>query len=191
MPARAPALPVRFHAAVEDWFAATFAAPTLAQEKGWPKIQAGKHTLVFAPTGSGKTLAFLLPIIQRLAGRGKTRALVLAPTRELAIQIEANAKAYGRPSGLRTVAVVGGESLSRQINALRAGVDILVATPGRLLDLLNQRRLSLADIKYFVLDEADRMLDMGFIHDVKRIISKLPAQRQTRLRQCRHTLQTR
>jgi ATP-dependent RNA helicase RhlE len=134
-----------------------------------------------AETGSGKTLAFLLPTIERLRAHGPTRMLVLAPTRELALQIEANAKIYGRRAGLRTVAVVGGQSLPSQIKALRAGVDILVATPGRLNDLIERGSVQLKTIEVFVLDEADRMLDMGFLPQVRRIIQHLPRKRQTML----------
>jgi len=134
-----------------------------------------------AETGSGKTMAFLLPIIQRLNSHGPTSALVFAPTRELALQIEANAKSHGRAAGLRTVAVVGGESLPKQVKAMRAGVDILVATPGRLNDLIERGLVPLRTIKVLVLDEADRMLDMGFLPQVRRIIRHLPGKRQTML----------
>ena len=155
--------------------------PTEIQTKTVPLALAGRNIVASAETGSGKTLAFLLPIIQRLGGHGKTRALVLAPTRELAIQIEANAKDYGRGSGLRTVAVVGGESLSRQINALRTGVDILVATPGRLNDLIERGSVDLRHVETLVLDEADRMLDMGFLPQVRRIMRYVPIKRQSML----------
>ncbi|HZM87920.1 MAG TPA: DEAD/DEAH box helicase [Blastocatellia bacterium] len=153
--------------------------PTEIQTKTIPHAIAGRDIMGSAETGSGKTLAFLLPIIQRLSGHGLTRALVLAPTRELALQIEANANLYGRASGLRTVAVVGGESLPRQIKALRTGVDILVATPGRLNDLIERGAVPLKAIEIVVLDEADRMLDMGFLPQVRRIIKQLPRKRQT------------
>jgi ATP-dependent RNA helicase RhlE len=155
--------------------------PTEIQTKTIPHALTGRNIMASAETGSGKTLAFLLPIIQRLGGPGRTRALVLAPTRELALQIEGNAKSYGRTSGLRTVAVVGGESLPRQVKALRLGVDILVATPGRLNDLIEQGSVPLKEIEVLVLDEADRMLDMGFLPQVKRIIRRLPTKRQTLL----------
>jgi ATP-dependent RNA helicase RhlE len=155
--------------------------PTEIQTKTIPRAIAGRDIMASAETGSGKTLAFLLPIIQRLSGPGPTRALILAPTRELALQIEANAKTYGRTSGLRTVAVVGGESLPRQIRALRTGVDILVATPGRLNDLIERGSVPLKAIEVLVLDEADRMLDMGFLPQVRRIIKHLPRKRQTML----------
>ncbi|MFY9574948.1 MAG: DEAD/DEAH box helicase [Blastocatellia bacterium] len=155
--------------------------PTEIQTKTIPHALAGRNIMASAETGSGKTLAFLLPIIQRLNGHGVTRALVLAPTRELALQIEANAKLYGRAHGLRTVAVVGGESLPGQIRALRGGIDILVATPGRLNDLLERGSVSLKAIEVLVLDEADRMLDMGFLPQVRRIIKHVPHKRQTML----------
>jgi ATP-dependent RNA helicase RhlE len=155
--------------------------PTEIQTKTIPHALAGRNIMASAETGSGKTLAFLLPIIQRLSGPGLTRALVLAPTRELALQIEATAKIYGRTAGLRTVAVVGGESLPRQIKALRTGVDILVATPGRLNDLIERGSVPLKAIEVLVLDEADRMLDMGFLPQVRRIVKHIPTKRQTML----------
>jgi len=155
--------------------------PTEIQTKTIPHALAGRNIMASAETGSGKTVAFLLPIIQRLGRPGPTRSLVLAPTRELALQIEANAKSYGRPAGLRTVAVVGGENLPRQVKALRAGADILVATPGRLNDLIERGSVPLKAIEVLVLDEADRMLDMGFLPQVRRIIRHLPAKRQTML----------
>jgi ATP-dependent RNA helicase RhlE len=155
--------------------------PTEIQTKTVPQALAGRNIMASAETGSGKTLAFLLPIIQRLSRRGTMRALVLAPTRELALQIEANAKKYGRTAGLLSVAVVGGESAPRQIKALRAGVDILVATPGRLNDLIERDSVSLKATEVLVLDEADRMLDMGFLPQVRRIIRHLPKKRQTML----------
>ena len=152
--------------------------PTEIQTKTMPLALAGRNIVASAETGSGKTLAFLLPIIQRLGGHGATRALVLAPTRELAIQIEATAKVYGKTAGLRTVAVVGGESLPRQIKALRGGVDILVATPGRLNDLIERGSVDLRHVEVLVLDEADRMVDMGFLPQVRKIIRHVPAKRQ-------------
>ena len=153
--------------------------PTEIQSKTIPLAIAGRDIMGSAETGSGKTLAFLLPIIHRLRRSGTTRALVLAPTRELALQIETNAKIFGQPAGLRTVAVVGGESLPKQIKALRAGVDILVATPGRLNDLIERRSVQLGAVEMLVLDEADRMLDMGFLPQVRRIIKHVPRKRQT------------
>ncbi|HKV39883.1 MAG TPA: DEAD/DEAH box helicase [Blastocatellia bacterium] len=155
--------------------------PTEIQEKTIPNALAGRDVMASAETGSGKTIAFLLPIIERLKAPGPARALVLAPTRELAIQIETTAKSYGRPFGLRTVAVVGGESLPKQIRALGSGVDIIVATPGRLNDLIQRGSVRLKSIEVLVLDEADRMLDMGFLPQVRRIIHQLPRKRQTML----------
>jgi len=155
--------------------------PTEIQTKSIPHALAGRDLMATAETGSGKTLAFLLPIIQRLNRPGATRALVLAPTRELALQIEANAKIYGAPARLRTAAVVGGQNLQKQTRALRNGVDILVATPGRLNDLIERASVPLKAIDVLVLDEADRMLDMGFLPQVRRIIKHLPKARQTML----------
>jgi ATP-dependent RNA helicase RhlE len=155
--------------------------PTEVQAKAIPPALAGRNIMASAETGSGKTAAFLLPIIERLQRPGKARALVLAPTRELALQIEANAKSYSQAARLRTVAVVGGESLSKQIKALSSGVDIIIATPGRLNDLIERGTVPLTAIEVLVLDEADRMLDMGFLPQVRRIIRHLPAQRQTLL----------
>ncbi len=137
-----------------------------------------------AQTGTGKTAAFVLPIVQMLsanAGKRRIRVLVLAPTRELAAQIDEEFGKFSQDSPLRHVAIFGGVGQQPQVNAVRRGVDILVATPGRLLDLMNQRIIHLNQVEYLVLDEADRMLDMGFIHDVKRIIKQVPKKRQTML----------
>ena len=136
-----------------------------------------------AQTGTGKTAAFVLPILERLqtGKRGKPRALVLSPTRELAEQTHVVFQALGRFVGLRSLSIYGGVSSQPQIKALRAGVDILVACPGRLLDLLGQRALNLSGIEVLVLDEADQMFDMGFLPDIRRILTALPAQRQTML----------
>jgi superfamily II DNA/RNA helicase len=155
--------------------------PTVIQTKVIPQALAGRNLIASAETGSGKTAAFMLPIIERLENPGSLRALVLAPTRELAIQIETHAKQYSRTAKLRTLAVVGGESLSKQMNALRAGVDILIATPGRMNDLLERGAVRLKEIQIFVLDEADRMLDMGFLPQVRQITRLLPRKRQTML----------
>ena len=155
--------------------------PTEIQRTSIPLALRGSNILATAETGSGKTAAFLLPMIERLATPGKLRALILAPTRELAIQIEANARAFGRPFGLRSTAVVGGESLARQVRILSGGLDILVATPGRLNDLLERRSVRLRDIEVLVLDEADRMLDMGFLPQVRQILRSVPTRRQTML----------
>lgn len=164
-----------------------YTEPTPVQEQAIPHVLAGKDLIGCAQTGTGKTAAFALPILQRLASgnqnrqRGAIRALVLTPTRELAAQIGDSFAVYGRHTGLRHTVIYGGVGQQPQVQALRRGVDILVATPGRLLDLLNQGAVRLNMIEVFVLDEADRMLDMGFIQDVRRVIKALPARRQTLL----------
>ncbi len=160
-----------------------YTTPTPIQEQAIPAILQQRDLLGCAQTGTGKTAAFAIPLLQLMHSRQQQRrhirALVLTPTRELAIQIEESFKAYGRFLHLKHLVIFGGVSQVPQVNALRQGIDILVATPGRLLDLMSQGHLSLRDIEFFVLDEADRMLDMGFVHDVKRVIAKLPAKRQT------------
>jgi ATP-dependent RNA helicase RhlE len=163
-----------------------YSSPTPIQEKAIPFILSGKDLLGCAQTGTGKTAAFAIPILQLLSkphavkiGDKPIRALILTPTRELAIQIEESFRAYGKKLRLKHLVVFGGVSQVPQTNALERGTDILVATPGRLLDLINQGFINLKDIEIFVLDEADRMLDMGFVHDVKRVITKLPQKRQT------------
>lgn len=162
--------------------------PTPIQEQAIPHVLAGRDLLGCAQTGTGKTAAFALPILQRLvegqapqsqAARRPIRVLVLTPTRELAAQIDESFATYGRHLRLRHTVIFGGVSQRPQEQALAAGPDILVATPGRLLDLCSQGKVSLRDLQIFVLDEADRMLDMGFIHDVRRIIALLPERRQT------------
>ncbi len=161
--------------------------PTPIQAQAIPQLLAGKDLLGIAQTGTGKTAAFALPILQSLAARQDrpgpraTRALVLAPTRELAIQIGEAFRIYGRHLPLRHAVIYGGVGQKPQVDALRRGVDILVATPGRLLDLMQQRHLRLDLATHFVLDEADRMLDMGFIRDVRKIAAALPRRRQTLL----------
>ena len=163
-----------------------YTKPTPIQEKAIPFILAGRDLLGCAQTGTGKTAAFAIPMLQLLSkphaqkpGQKNIRALILTPTRELAIQIEESFNAYGRKLRLKNLVVFGGVSQVPQTNALERGTDILVATPGRLLDLISQGYISLKDVEIFVLDEADRMLDMGFVHDVKRIITKLHQKRQT------------
>ncbi len=163
-----------------------YTTPTPIQEQAIPILLAKQDLLGCAQTGTGKTAAFAIPILQLLheerhedKGNKKIKALILTPTRELAIQIDESFEAYGKHCNLRHMVIFGGVSQLAQTNALKKGVDILVATPGRLLDLMNQGFISLHHIKFFVLDEADRMLDMGFIHDVKKVIAKLPAKRQT------------
>jgi ATP-dependent RNA helicase RhlE len=158
--------------------------PTPIQQQAIPHVLAGRDLLGCAQTGTGKTAAFALPILQRLAStapRGKKaiRVLVLTPTRELAAQIGESFSTYGRHLRFRHTVIFGGVGQLNQERALSAGPEILVATPGRLLDLASQGKVSLRDLEIFVLDEADRMLDMGFIHDVRRVIALLPAQRQT------------
>ncbi len=161
--------------------------PTPVQEKSIPVILQKRDLLGCAQTGTGKTAAFVLPILQLMheekqkaeQSQHKIKALILTPTRELAIQIGESIRAYGRYLPLRHHVIFGGVSQHSQVQAIRRGVDILVATPGRLLDLMQQGHVTLRDIQFFVLDEADRMLDMGFVHDVKRIITRLPSKRQT------------
>ncbi len=162
-----------------------YTTPTPIQEKAIPPALAGRDVFGCAQTGTGKTAAFVLPILQHLAadgprhGQRPIRALVLTPTRELAAQIGESAATYGSHLQLKHTVIYGGVKQGRQVETLRRGIDVLVACPGRLLDLMNQKIIDLSGIEYFVLDEADRMLDMGFIHDVRRIIAKLPKQRQT------------
>lgn len=161
-----------------------YSIPTPIQAQAIPHILAGRDLLGCAQTGTGKTAAFALPILQRLIqkprGEGrKLRVLVLTPTRELASQIGDSFRTYGRYTGVRHAVIFGGVSQGPQVQALRSGVDVLVATPGRLVDLMEQGFVHLQGIETFVLDEADRMLDMGFIHDVRRVTTKLPSRRQT------------
>jgi ATP-dependent RNA helicase RhlE len=163
--------------------AENYREPTPIQAKAIPLILSGRDVLGVAQTGTGKTAAFGLPLLQRLAADRNAyhphtaRALILAPTRELAIQIHDSLRTYGRHLGLRLAIVVGGVSQNRQVDSLRRGVDILVATPGRLLDLTNQKLVNLGSATALVIDEADRMFDMGFIRDVRRIVAMLPRQR--------------
>jgi ATP-dependent RNA helicase RhlE len=160
-----------------------YTIPTPIQQQAIPQVLQGRDLLGCAQTGTGKTAAFAIPILQRLYTQQKNqpgiKALILTPTRELAIQIDESFAAYGRYTGIRHTVIFGGVSQVSQVNTLRRGVDVLVATPGRLLDLMSQGYIRLDQLKIFVLDEADRMLDMGFIHDVKKVIAKLPQQRQT------------
>ncbi|MHB1177958.1 MAG: DEAD/DEAH box helicase [Daejeonella sp.] len=163
-----------------------YTTPTPIQEQSIPIILERKDLLGCAQTGTGKTAAFAIPILQILEG-GKIydkgpraiKCLILTPTRELAIQIGESFAAYGRHTGMRHTVIFGGVSQGSQVSALKNGIDILIATPGRLLDLINQKFVHLHYLKIFVLDEADRMLDMGFINDVKKIITKIPQKRQT------------
>lgn len=163
-----------------------YSEPTPIQEQAIPLLLKGRDVLASAQTGTGKTAAFAIPIIQHLhkqgdTGRAKPRiqSLIVTPTRELAIQIGESFADYGKYTKIKNTVIYGGVKQMKQTRRLQAGVDVLVATPGRLLDLMDQGYISLRDIKYFVLDEADRMLDMGFIHDIKRIIAQLPKDRQS------------
>ena len=163
-----------------------YTTPTPIQEQAIPFILQHRDLLGCAQTGTGKTAAFAIPILQLLfedrqkhKEQKSIKALILTPTRELAIQISESFTAYGKHTGLKNLVIFGGVSQNPQVDALRRGVDILIATPGRLLDLMNQRFVHLDHIKMLILDEADRMLDMGFVHDVKKIIAKVPANRQT------------
>jgi ATP-dependent RNA helicase RhlE len=164
-----------------------YTTPTPIQTQAIPAVLNGGDLLAGAQTGTGKTAGFTLPILQRLMTTpGKTskravRALVLTPTRELAAQVEESVVTYGKYTGLNSMAMFGGVSINPQIGQLRRGVDILVATPGRLLDHLQQKTVDLSHVEILVLDEADRMLDMGFIHDIKRVLAILPKQRQNLL----------
>jgi ATP-dependent RNA helicase RhlE len=174
--------PIRHALAAEN-----YTEPTPIQAEAIPLILSGRDVLGIAQTGTGKTAAFGLPLLQRLAaerlpaGPHTARALILAPTRELAVQIHDSLTVYGRNLRLRHAVVLGGVNQSRQVEALRRGVDVLVATPGRLLDLVKQKHLRLDAVALFVIDEADRMFDMGFIRDVRRIVSQLPRRRQSML----------
>jgi len=160
-----------------------YTTPTPIQERSIPDILQGRDFLGCAQTGTGKTAAFSIPILQNLSknkiSNNHIKALILTPTRELAIQIEENINAYGKYLPLKQLVIFGGVKQGNQEAALKKGVDILVATPGRLLDFIAQGIISLKNLEIFVLDEADRMLDMGFVHDVKRVIKLLPQRRQT------------
>jgi ATP-dependent RNA helicase RhlE len=164
-----------------------YTTPTPIQEQAIPPVLNGDDMLGCAQTGTGKTAAFSLPLIQRLHEAGPAhpakaiRALILTPTRELALQIGDSIKSYGRHTNIKHTVIFGGVGQVPQVQQIRNGVDILVATPGRLLDLMNQGLLSLKHIETFILDEADRMLDMGFIHDVRKVIAQIPTKRQTLL----------
>ncbi|MEW6169365.1 MAG: DEAD/DEAH box helicase [Pseudomonadota bacterium] len=166
-----------------------YSTPTPIQSRAVPEVLAGRDLLAAAQTGTGKTAAFTLPMLHRLHAtprttgeRRRVRALVLVPTRELAAQVDESVRTYGRHlPALRTVLIFGGVGIGPQIDALRRGADIVVATPGRLLDHLGQGTVDLSQVELFVLDEADRMLDMGFIRDIRKLIGRLPAQRQNLL----------
>jgi ATP-dependent RNA helicase RhlE len=163
--------------------------PTPIQSKAIPAVLDGADLMAAAQTGTGKTAGFTLPILQTLSTRNtglsltrfKTRALILTPTRELAVQVHESVRTYGKHLPLRSAAIFGGVGIGPQAKALRAGADIVVATPGRLLDHINQRSADLSGVEILVLDEADRMLDMGFIHDIRKILALLPRQKQSLL----------
>jgi ATP-dependent RNA helicase RhlE len=163
-----------------------YTTPTPIQLQAIPVACGGRDLLGIAQTGTGKTAAFAIPILEQLSkrplirgGKKPIRALVLTPTRELAIQVEEAFSDYGKYTGLSHVVIFGGVKQAQQTNRLKLGTDVLIATPGRLLDLINQKYIQLGQIEHFVLDEADRMLDMGFIHDIKRILPLLPQKKQT------------
>ncbi|MDR2240759.1 MAG: DEAD/DEAH box helicase [Zoogloeaceae bacterium] len=163
-----------------------YTAPTPIQAQAIPLVLQGRDLMAAAQTGTGKTAAFTLPLLQLLGSRpararGKPRALVLTPTRELAAQVEESVRVYGHYLPLKTALVFGGVGMAPQIKALKAGVDVLVATPGRLLDHVGQKTADLSAVEILVLDEADRMLDMGFIHDIRKILALLPKQKQSLL----------
>jgi len=167
-----------------------YTVPTPIQVQAIPVILAGRDLLGAAQTGTGKTAGFALPLLQRLAPKSSTsfsparhpvRCLIVTPTRELALQVEESVRTYGRYMKLKSACIYGGVGMQQQIDALRSGVDVVVATPGRLLDHVQQKTVDLRQVEILVLDEADRMLDMGFIHDIRRILALLPASRQNLL----------
>lgn len=164
-----------------------YVSPSPIQEQSIPSVLQGRDMIGCAQTGTGKTAAFAIPIIQNIyqqknkSSKRQIQSLILTPTRELAVQIKESFVSYGRYTNLKCCAIFGGVSQNPQTQALRRGVDVLIATPGRLNDLINQGQVNLKNVKMFVLDEADRMLDMGFIHDVKKIIACIPKERQTLL----------
>ena len=167
-----------------------YTQPTPIQAQAIPVVLAGRDLLGAAQTGTGKTAGFTLPLLQKLVEKANTshsparhpvRALIITPTRELAAQVEESVRTYGKYTSLKSALVYGGVGMQPQVDALRRGVDILVATPGRLLDHVQQKTVDLRQVQILVLDEADRMLDMGFIHDIRRILALLPAQRQNLL----------
>ncbi|HWD20974.1 MAG TPA: DEAD/DEAH box helicase [Verrucomicrobiae bacterium] len=184
MPFRALGLQDNILKAIQE---AGYTEPTPIQSAAIPLIMAGHDLIGIAQTGTGKTAAFVLPILAKITGGGRgsspraIRALIVAPTRELAAQIDENVRAYARHLPLAATTIYGGVSERPQIDALRRGVDLLVATPGRLLDLMNRRLCHFAQLDFLVLDEADRMLDMGFLPDIRRIVKALPLKRQTLL----------
>jgi len=176
--------PFTFHVQINSGIsAAGYSIPTPIQLRAIPPILDGRDVVALAQTGTGKTAAFVLPILQRLINgpRGKLRALIIAPTRELAEQTHIAITALGRRTGLRSLAIYGGVGVQPQIKGLRAGADIVVACPGRLLDLMGQRLVNLGTVETLVMDEADEMFDMGFLPAIRRILAALPKARQTLL----------
>jgi len=176
--------PFKFHSSITAGIKALgYTTPTPIQDQAIPPVLAGRDVMGLAQTGTGKTAAFVLPILERLlqGPRGRVRALIIAPTRELAEQIHVAIVTLGRDTRLRSVTIYGGVGVNPQIQKLRAGVEIVVACPGRLLDHLNQKTIDLSHVEVLVLDEADRMFDMGFLPDIRRIIKHVPAKRQTLL----------
>ncbi len=170
---------------VQGILATGYSAPTEIQAEAIPIVIAGKDMIGCAQTGTGKTAAFVLPILNRISAaskkKKKLRALVVTPTRELAMQIDAAVKGYGRFTRVKSIAVYGGSPIDKQIRFIKTGVDVIAATPGRLIDLINRGVIDLSSIETLVLDEADRMLDMGFVNDIKKIIARTPKDRQTLL----------
>ena len=162
-----------------------YTSPTPIQEQAIPAAMNGRDVIGCAQTGTGKTAAFVLPMLNRLSKSKRPnrvpRALVITPTRELALQVEESVRTYGRFTSLRSQTIYGGVNIDQQIKRLRRGVDIVVATPGRLLDHLNRRTIDLSSVEVMVLDEADRMLDMGFINDIRKIVARVPGKRHTML----------
>ena len=164
-----------------------YTTPTPIQKQAIPIVLEGRDILAGAQTGTGKTAGFTLPLLQRLgettpdSRKKRVRALILTPTRELAAQVHESVRTYGKHLPFRSTVIYGGVGINPQIQTLRKGVDIVIATPGRLLDLANQQAINLAHVEYLILDEADRMLDMGFIHDIKKILALLPKKRQNML----------
>ena len=184
MPFRTFGLDANILKAVQE---AGYTEPTPIQSAAIPQILAGHDLIGIAQTGTGKTAAFVLPILAKLApmsregGQHSIRALIVAPTRELVAQIEENVRGYGKHLSLRAATIYGGVGERAQIDALRSGVDVVVATPGRLLDLMGRRLCDFSRLSFLVLDEAERMLDMGFLPDIRRIVRALPQKRQTLL----------
>ena len=162
-----------------------YTQPTPIQAQGIPVVLAGRDLVAAAQTGTGKTAGFTLPMLQLLEQKPldhrSPRALVLVPTRELAVQVEESVRTYGKHVDPRTALIFGGVGFTPQVEELRRGADIVVATPGRLLDHVGERTIDLSKVEILVLDEADRMLDMGFIHDIRRVLALLPAKRQNLL----------